>query len=557
VFIVAQLPLSDARRFAPDRAWRLPAPDWPSPRVFNNPQFVKHFGAATRRRARVDSAWADELAFCQAHRAVGLPELQRRRLGSDDVATSCAFRRLFVDKTTVVARLEIGLISRPRIPTLQTADAHTFVKIAQSALALPVRVPESATNGTTGPLVAQGRRLARLYEFATTARSKRVPGQPNLVEDGLPLLVVELDDDEPFTVPNAATTVDPAKVGGAQAVFMWLRSTAGQVPVWFLARGTASDDHLRSLRLCLLRLHAEQQALDLVLKLLQRGSIPPVPEGDPDGMNGYLNDATRRISRASWGGISQSAILDAFRAAESVTYGDASRELVDRLGGVRPQVASKVEAYWRLQTATRTTNVFNTQGGDVTMTSEQYNISGVTGNVVGKIEAERIDNSFNTIANSSAPPEMKQALTELTEQVKGLLKDAGALTEGTAPASPATPAPPAATAIPPSEAPASPQTTLSPPADVPQPGEGATSPAATTPSAPATPATGGTLDAEEITQYLEQLTQQALSSKPLKDILQLAATKLVDAAKVVVTRAAPITAAVSTVLRLVGIPVPF
>ena len=533
MLMVAQFPLSDARPFAPDRAWRLPVPDWPRPRTFNSAQFVRHFGSAVERRGRLAGAWADEGAFCTAHRAVALPDLGRHRLPDQPagVVPVCAFRRLFVDASNVVCRVEVGIATRH--PLAANTSADNLVEIAHSMLHVDARVPDSATSAATGPLVAQGRRLARLYEFATTTRRNWGSRKQDLVEDGTPLLVMEMADGEPYSVPAQATHVDPNEIGGARAAFLWLKVAPGKVPVWLLGRGDATATHLRSLRLCLLRLHAEQQALDLVLKQLQRRTITYVPDDDPGSISEYLNEATRRIGRAGWGGISQEAIRDAAYAAESVNYNDAVG-LGDRLEGARRQVAAKTEAYWRERTAPRTTQVFQTQGGNVTVTNEQFNFSGTFhGTVVGKVSAQSIDNSFNTtVATSDAAPELKDALKELHEQVKGLLSDVGAL-EGEAPGpGPSEPAAPG------------PSTAREPSDD------------ATAPTAPGDEA-GGVLDADLVREYLETLTKQAVSSKPVKGFIEVAAKGLVDAAKLVVSRAGPIVTAVSTVLKLVGVPVPF
>jgi hypothetical protein len=544
MLLVAQFPLSDARPFANDRAWRLPVPDWPAPRTFNNPQFVQHFGAATQRRKGADSAWGDEAAFCRAHHAVALPDLRRTKLGAEGAAVSvdCAFRRLFVDQSNVVVRVEVGLANARHTPLRADLGATGLLAFAESALELPVRVPDTAIAAIAAPLATQGRRLAKLYEFATTARKHRDSRAPRLVEDGLPMLVVELADGEPFPVPAEASSVDPGQIGGARAAFIWLMSSAGRLPVWFLNRGEASEAHIRSLRLCLLRLHAEQQSLDLVIKQLRRGSIQYVRDDDPGGLSDYLNQATKRISRPTWGGISQSAIVDAFGAAEPVRYDD-SAGLMDRLEGARRQVAEKVDAYWRERTATRISQVFNTTGGTVNVANEQFNFSGTfNGTVVGKVEAQTIDNSFNTVAASAASPELKEALKELHEQVKGMLKDVGAVT-GEA-ASPPTPTAPAGT-------PATAGT-------APDAGGGAT-PGAPAPAgtSPAPAGSGAVLDADEVMAYLEQLTKQAIATKPVKGFLEAAAKGLVDAAKLVASRAGPITAAVTTVLKLVGVPIPF
>jgi hypothetical protein len=208
MLLVTQLPLSDARRFAPDRAWRLAVPDWPTPKTFNNPQFVRHFGGATDRAGGDDAAWKDEIAFCRAHRAVGMPDLEKYFLGNGDVGfqPDCAFRRLLVDKSTVVGRLEVAVRGPRKWALPSTATPSDVLSIADAYLNLPVRVPDRPDVASLGPLATQGRRIARLYEYATTVRQHRTE-QRRLVEDGLPLLIIQADDGEPFVPPQDAKVI--------------------------------------------------------------------------------------------------------------------------------------------------------------------------------------------------------------------------------------------------------------------------------------------------------------------------------------------------------------
>jgi hypothetical protein len=111
MLLVVQFPISDARAFASVPTARLDLPEWPEPRTYGNPQFVRRFGAAAERSLGPDAAWTDERVYCRARRALKFPGLRLARIRAGDVTVRpyIAFRRLFCDRTTAVARVELGL----------------------------------------------------------------------------------------------------------------------------------------------------------------------------------------------------------------------------------------------------------------------------------------------------------------------------------------------------------------------------------------------------------------------------------------------------------------
>jgi hypothetical protein len=340
------------------------------------------------------------------------------------------------------------------------------------------------------PLVAQGSALARLYARATTRSAQ--PVDDDLVEAGVPLVVIEQRDTYGSygDAPPDARSVDPAAVFDAGLTFAWLRTEFGPIAAWFLSERYASREDLRQLRLILFRLHAEQQALDLVLKFIRRGRLLYEPGSDAgDALELYLNDLTRDIDRPSSHGAGQREILAAVAAAEAVVDRDPAA-LLGRLEGVRRQIGRKLERYERERSGIRTINTYNvSEGGKLTV--DQQNITGGTfyGPVVGKIVAERIERSFNTINQVSSPP-LKEALTRLHDEVKEVAAEMGETNQG---------------------------------------------------------------DPETLTAALETFAEQAAKDKPLGEILRGAGKEIVEAAKAISDRAGPVLTTVNSVLKIVGV----
>ena len=289
MLVVVQFPIGDARGLSADGAGRVSRPDWGASVGFGYDQFVREFGKIVDRKRPADTAWLDERFFCQARHAIALTGLQKSR------SPSLAFRRLFVGGSRVVARVDLGF--DVRMPRVVEDPSAAIVASISSLTHVASRVPASDEPGSERPLISQGRRLARRYAKATTRTPTSESGK--LVDAGRPVVIVEMGPGERFAPPVDARRLKPDLVGESQLAFMWLRSDLGPVPTWILKAGPYRD-RTRSLRLCLSRLHSEQQALDVVLRFLQREWLRYVPGSEAgDRLTRYLDDATARVKKAA------------------------------------------------------------------------------------------------------------------------------------------------------------------------------------------------------------------------------------------------------------------
>jgi hypothetical protein len=397
---ILQFPLGDSRAFLPNASARLAVPEWPSPRTFDRPQFIRQFGQARDRRDLGDPAWPDEVAFCNAHRAIRFPDLRRRRTGPPlNITLGCVFRRLASDGSAV-ARLEVGF--RPGNKTrVLGADVSALRSLAESILTLPSVVAGEPPRA----LREQAPALAKTYAAATTSRKQPVADPSRLVRYGVPILVIQVDPGEKGPWPDASR-VDGARVKGCELAF----DKRNGMPVWLLSRGTADDAYMRRLRICILRLHAEQVALDLVLKEIDSGGVP-FEKGTPhtNKLEDYLFRATRALDGKDWAGVSQSAVLDAFKAFAAYKA-EPLDSLSDRLSGVRRQTLLKLQNYL----IQRGGNTVNVVGRDqITITAGR--------DVINPVIAQRIDGSFQNFKDANPSQDLETSMKELHEAMKTLL----------------------------------------------------------------------------------------------------------------------------------------
>jgi len=424
MFVIVQLPISDARAFHPDADLRLDVPDWEHLPTSINPQFVHYFGRAVERRQHVDQAWPDETTFCLANRALRFQNLAEQRAGL--MRPECAFRRLFSDGQAVV-RLEIGLAHHSQARKLVDLSSQQILTIARDLCDLPTQVPHASSPVTTNKLLKQGTALARLYAQATlkVASASKAASAASLVEAGNPIVIMELERHEaPIPlIPSGFTHVPQNQTLGASLTFGRLVTKSGIVDIWILQRGQATQDAARHLRLCLLRLHAEQEALDLVLKQIRRKRIAsPLSEAVAEELNRYFNKRTWLINREKFAGIGQSAIIAASEAAEQVTPPATRKNLAERYEGARRQVWEKIEDYQIRRAAIRVVSVTCIEPGGISVEKvTNVKVSG-TGNIVNVAEyMSGVTNQVtNNLEKSSSSDEVKALVQQLVDQIEAI-----------------------------------------------------------------------------------------------------------------------------------------
>lgn len=424
---IFQFPISDTRLFDSEYELRLPAPDWPNPSTDFNPQFVNYFGKAVERRLQADEAWPDEIKFCQAARALRFVELEKQHAGQSGAyfRPKCVFRRLFCDGETVV-RVEIGLKHHNQTPTLSLLKPHQILSIIVDLCDLSTLVPQFNMPMNSNKLIKQGAALARLYARGTiSSNNTKICRAQELVEAGNPLIVLELKSHEADfpLVPEGFVCIPDDKALGANLAFGRVRTRSGIVNTWILQQGKATKEQARSLRLCILRLHAEQEALDLTLKQLKRKRlIIPNKQEIVDEYDNYFNKKTRLINRTSYGGISQSAVLAAFDASEQITSPATRQNLINRYENARSQVWKKLEDYQIRRGAIRVISVTNVTTGDLTVEKNVTINANGTGNIINV--AEFMSNVTNTVTNnlekSTSTDDVKELMKQLADQITAI-----------------------------------------------------------------------------------------------------------------------------------------
>jgi len=416
LLVVVQFPFFDARGFAEDGYGRLTRPSWP-PQTGIPRQFLRRFGQASIRRRGADQAWTDESAFMGARRAIGFPNLPSVDFGmaGGGFRPDGAFRRLLCDPTRTIVRLEVGLSHRGRGPFPALLDETKSGNVVEGLLSLPTVVPKSP-DGRQRTLQRQGLNLARLYANATTHWKSPPAGDPmDYLEVGQPVVVVQFREGERWAMPSWMTEVAPSAIGRASLGFG--RVGSGHVATWFLGPGKSDGQLVRSLRVCLLRLHARQEALDGLIRQLEAGRVTYVPYTKAgEALSRYIRDATKEINKkVSNREFDQSALLEAMDATSAVSIPGNQAARVAQLDAARGQIKDTLNAYLRRREAEREVKIF--KDGAV----GEINIKNSTLTGVNFMIAKRIQDVRVNMNNSNASEEVKAAIADLTKEAEELV----------------------------------------------------------------------------------------------------------------------------------------
>jgi hypothetical protein len=132
--------------------------------------------------------------------------------------------------------------------------------------------------------------------------------------------------------------------GGLPLAFLWREHGGRPVGIWFLREEPGAS--ARALRLGLLRVHAEQQALKHVLALVIDGTLTYTRSAtESDRLDQYLDRATTLLPESYPGAQPEKAIAEILHAYDQPITSDQRTLLAEALGQARRQITKKVERY--------------------------------------------------------------------------------------------------------------------------------------------------------------------------------------------------------------------
>lgn len=411
-----QFTFADTRKFL-ENTGRLDVPGWPLPTP--DSEFVRCFGSIRKRRRGGIEGWIGEDEVCEADRALRFCS-SLRFVDSKSVSSillRCAFRRLYFDGWAV-GKYEVGICPKKKSP--MTLQNWQFKELIEHFLSLPISIRSFQGNKEFYKLLSSGKYLVHLYQEATTSQKLSYKSENWWVTSGVPLLFVELDTREDIKLPFWSKPVIISDDEDFQLLHCLVPYSGLNLRMWVLHnnrslawrsnhRGLHELDRARTLRICLLRLHAEHEGLRLILRNIMNGKIKILPRTQQsDILQKYLNSATAKISKleTTSNKYFETEIIEIARESINIISPGQRDHLLVTLESleIRKNVFDKLER-------------FVNQWVSVTLT-EVYNM-GDTYNIGQAAAAGRYAHSDN---NTFIQSEQKKSLAEAAAEIQKLLK---------------------------------------------------------------------------------------------------------------------------------------
>jgi len=419
MLLSVQFPFADSRAFLNGGVKVLGRPTWPS--VSPDSDFVRSFGSIRSRRLGGLSGWVGESALCEAGRALRFSKITNFKdpQAGLNIPLSLSFRRFFFDGLAV-GKFEVGITISSRFTgNLVEKQTSRFINYC---LDLPVIIPALSSKAVTpefaGKSVATvlggaGKPLARFYSGSSINHPPPAALADWWVRAGTPLLFLVHKSSERIHIPYFGKLIP--RTWSLECDLSYFKVPYGDrsLGLWVIGlHPHASYKDIRSLKLCLLRLHAEHESMRLILQNIATNKIEITPRtSGSNTLQRYFNEATRRISRlgAEADKLSESNLAELARASEDMVNPGERDALLDTLKNfdVRKNIFDKVEEY--VHTKIIAQEVFM---GDTKIIRDSTNVAMDSTNVVMAADnATASNNGFNTWNQSGG--DLKELAKEL------------------------------------------------------------------------------------------------------------------------------------------------
>lgn len=423
MFLSIQFPIADSRAFTSNSANLLGRPTWPA--VSPDIDFVRSFGSIRKRRLGGLSGWIGETALCEASRALRFPRITNYKHSDSNLslAIKMVFRRFYFDGLAV-GKFEVGFstedLQYERLDRKHTEDfiAHCLnLSVIVPALSQKAVVPTLVRGAVETDLGRAGKPLASFYAAASVSHPPPAEINDWWVLSGTPVLFLVHDSSEKIHIPFLGKSIPRSELLNADLSSYEVPYDGKKIKMWVMGLGEHTNYRdVRALKICLLRLHAEHEAMRLILQNISTNKIVLTPRSaESNTLQRYLNEATRKISRLSSEAddLAEGDLAELARESEdAVNPGDRDALLTTLKNlDVRKNIFSKVESYVNADIYV----------GELYMESK-YKITGGTQGAVGD-NAQASNNTFNTWNQSGGDlktlaSQLAQLRAELGKQAK-------------------------------------------------------------------------------------------------------------------------------------------
>ncbi|AMJ85177.1 MULTISPECIES: hypothetical protein [Alteromonas] len=421
MLIIFQFSYTDSRRFlSQENSW-LKKPSWPTPQ---NKHFIR-YGGPTVKRLKGGANNIGEGTICSVNNTISFPRPPFISLAEADAPSKkkiikCrrVFSRFYFDGLCS-GKYEIGL--RPELGkcvSLQTSSINSILDELLNTICSVKSTSKSKVEYKVGELEDA---LSFHYRLATTPNSWITENEiPNWwTIKGTPLIYIETEARDKLLIKSNGLNVPIynntiffrqlwKKYANNKHFRVWHRHANSRLSVEEL-------DRARKLRMILMRLHSDREALNSLLGNISEGHLrPQAKTPETDNLQLFISTAVSRIVRDEErvGSLSEelfSAVIETYEALSPGETDEVLQKIKLELN-FRPQAFKKLNKLLNREAKkVRKTIVNKTQNFNI---NENYGIVNIEG---------KISHIFNEIGkintNKTDAVEVKQLISKLASYV--------------------------------------------------------------------------------------------------------------------------------------------
>ncbi|MGU3809798.1 hypothetical protein ACVZHJ_17810 [Vibrio diabolicus] len=407
MYITIQFPVSDIRKFSPERALQITKPTWP---FAKSEQYLRSSGNVKVRNSFGLSYLAEDKKYCSAKKAL---KFSTGYFRSKDSVVAILKDRRFLFDGTISGRFELIFEAF----SLTRNFSHENLRgILAEILSHEIKTPIKSGISSSRSLAEASSLLRRFYCYATTPYGKTSIHTSEYIDVSTPLIVVEHGPTEKFDLTGAVSRIRSSNEWCKTEVdhsFYTIRGISLQLLK--ISHTDGNKHSTRLIRVILLKLNAYKSSLEFLLGSFSKlnTNIGTVQSND---LQLFFNKEARNCFQVPDSYI-ESKLLKTIYSSWMVMSEDDIAIIKRKISSFRPNIERKIysEVIEELRKLNKIEVTMKNEFKNNNISSVQINENTVNSKIEHSGQASQSAGLFSVLSQDNLIDELKQLEQALKE----------------------------------------------------------------------------------------------------------------------------------------------